>query len=143
ASTDCTTATLNLSTSLTTGQTYTVIVQNVQDQATSTRVDLAHNSATFDTARSTITSADGKQDGTLKISFTKSMSTVGGSTGGASVLNYTYYSIDTIVVPSTTTVSCLLSGQAGGCLRVLLTMTGGTASPIGAAGTGHTVTVST
>ena len=139
ASTDCTQATLALGSAVTVNKTYTLLVYFVQDGSGNT-VDPAQNTAAFDVGAPTLNAWASKQDGTVTLTFSRSMSTAGGSTGSQSVLNYANYTVDSTSAASTTTVSCLANGL-NGCLSVRLTFTGGTASVLGASGTVHTVGV--
>ena len=137
ASTDCTQATLALGSSLLVGKTYTLVTYFLQD-GSGNGLDPSGTSATFDIGAPALSTWSAKQDGTVTLTFTKSMSTSGGSTGSQSVLNPSNYTVDTTTAASTTTVSCLISGL-NGCLSVRLTFTGGVASVMGASGSVHTV----
>lgn len=137
ASTDCTQATIALSSSLLVGKTYVLLTYFLQD-GSGNGLDPSGNSATFDIIAPSLSAWSSKQDGTVDLTFTKSMTTTGGSTGSQSVLNPSNYTVDTTTAASTTNVSCLVSGL-NGCLSVRLTFTGGVASVMGASGSVHTV----
>lgn len=137
ASTDCTQATLTLGSALVVGRSYTLITYFVQDGSGNTVAPNA-NTAAFDIIAPSLSAWSAKQDGTVTLTFTKSMSTSGGTTGSLSVLNPSNYTVDAIAVVSTTTISCLVSGL-NGCLTVRLQFTGGTGSVVGAANSVHTV----
>lgn len=139
ASSDCKTATLTVGT-LTLNKSYVVTVHFLKNSG-GTNVDPNQNSGTFSTGNGTMRAVVTKQDGTATITFSRSMDITSGSTGGQSVLNPSNYTVDSTAAVSTTTTSCLLSGQ-NGCLVVRLTFSGGATSVLGASGTLHTIGVS-
>lgn len=139
ASTDCTTATLTLSSSLTVGTNYQVVVYFAASQS-GTVVDAQHNTAQFRVGAPQITAVTTKQDGTATITFDRSMSTSGGTTGAYSVLNPNNYSVDNITAASTTSIACVTAGT-NGCVTVQLTFTGGTSSVLGVSGQVRTIRV--
>lgn len=126
--------------------TYTLTITGVLGRDGTALASPTTTSVTFaDTTRPTLTAAAGQNAATanastVTVTFSEAMNQSGGSAGATSVTNPANYVIDSTALSTANTVS--LTCNAAACTVVTITLTGASgASPVGTAGTTHSVTV--